>query len=573
MAGAHVAGYRLLAVLLCCQWFTVYLSKGQSTESKVITVNKQPNDSIRLTRKTRELIHSNYRKGFVAAGIDSLASDSIKTTIYLYKGQKYRWGTIRFDTLLYLYPSLLRKLQTNYRGRVTPEDFEKGPEIVLNYLTGNGYPYAKVNIDEIEISSGYISGQFTIDRGNLVKFDTVITQGNLKIKPWFMPLYLGIRKNEPFDERLIESIPQKSARLPYLRTVSPYALEFYQNTADVYLFVDREKANRLNGLVGIGRNTESNKTELNGELELSLQNSMAAGEQIEIQWRKPGPASQKLNTGITYPFLLRSPVGIGIHFKLYQQDSSYLNLTLPMEARFMMPGGNYIGIHYQWDRSIVQKAEFINPANASDSSSLIDFSRNLAGASFFYSNLDRFINPTRGTKIYLNLSGGYRTILKNPEVEPLKYDSIPLKASTFLVSSEIIRFFPLLNHIILSAGASAGYIITTSVFSNEMYRIGGLYSLRGFDEDFYRVSGYGIVKTDLIYHIGGVSSLFVFYDHGILTSPGNKSNIIRPYGFGAGINLEVRSGIFSLIYGLGKRPGEPLALREARIHFGVTARF
>lgn len=573
MAGACVTGYRIIALAICLIAPATNVSKAQNVEKKTIAINNSQGDSTRINRKAAEVIERYHRKGYISASLDSITADSVTSTLYFYEGQQYTWSTIRFDSVLFLYPSLLRKLQTNYRGKVSPGNVKKGPELILGYLAENGYPYTRTGLVEIEIQEGRVAGKLTIERGKLVKFDTVITRGTVRIKPWFMPLYLGIERDEPFDEQLIRSIPQKTARLPYLRTASPHALEFYENTADVYLYLDREKANRFNGLIGLGRNSQTNKTELTVELDLILQNSLAAGEQIELLWRKPGPASQKLHTGMVYPFLFRSPVGASIHFRLYQQDSSYMSLTLPFELRFMMPGGNFIGLHYQWDRSIVQKADAIDPANAADTNSLIDFVRNLAGAGFFLSNTDRYLNPTHGTKAQMNFSGGYRTILKNPEAPPAIYDSIALKSSTLLMSGEITRYWMLIDHFVFSAGASAAYILASSVFANEMYRIGGLYTLRGFDEDFYRTRGYGIAKAELNYLIGGLSSLFVFYDQGILIVQGSCNQAIRPYGFGAGINLEVRSGVFSLLYALGKRPDEPISLREARIHFGITARF
>jgi hypothetical protein len=46
-----------------------------------------------------------------------------------------------------------------------------------------------------------------------------------------------------------------------------------------------------------------------------------------------------------------------------------------------------------------------------------------------------------------------------------------------------------------------------------------------------------------------------------------------PLGFGAGINMQTRAGIFSLNYALGKQFDNPINVGNAKIHIGYINRF
>ncbi|MEO6830560.1 MAG: hypothetical protein ABI378_00050, partial [Chitinophagaceae bacterium] len=44
-------------------------------------------------------------------------------------------------------------------------------------------------------------------------------------------------------------------------------------------------------------------------------------------------------------------------------------------------------------------------------------------------------------------------------------------------------------------------------------------------------------------------------------------------GFGIGTQLEVKSGQFTIAFGLGKSPGNAVLLRQSKVHIGYVAFF
>jgi len=44
-------------------------------------------------------------------------------------------------------------------------------------------------------------------------------------------------------------------------------------------------------------------------------------------------------------------------------------------------------------------------------------------------------------------------------------------------------------------------------------------------------------------------------------------------GFGAGMNLQTRAGIFTIIYAMGRQFDNPVNIGNAKMHFGYISRF
>ena len=120
---------------------------------------------------------------------------------------------------------------------------------------------------------------------------------------------------------------------------------------------------------------------------------------------------------------------------------------------------------------------------------------------------------------------------------------------------------------------SGGFTQNQNLFLNDLFRIGGLKTIRGFNENFFYARSYGYLNTEQRLFFGENSFLLVFADIGILENPYFARSIDRPVSFGSGVNLDTGSGIFRFIYGVGKSNSQPLAFSYSRIHFGYLARF
>jgi hemolysin activation/secretion protein len=117
-------------------------------------------------------------------------------------------------------------------------------------------------------------------------------------------------------------------------------------------------------------------------------------------------------------------------------------------------------------------------------------------------------------------------------------------------------------------------IYSEKIFDNELDRIGGLNSIRGFDELSLPVSSYSIFNTELRYLFEEQSALFLFYDIAYTEkrfTTADNYNILM--GVGAGLDLNTNAGIFSIVFAVGKQNENPFLFNSSKIHFGYRSTF
>jgi len=115
-------------------------------------------------------------------------------------------------------------------------------------------------------------------------------------------------------------------------------------------------------------------------------------------------------------------------------------------------------------------------------------------------------------------------------------------------------------------------LFADQIFLNDVYRIGGAFSLRGFNEQSLLASSYAMLGLEYRYLLGSRSYFQLFWN-GAYTLDESEIQLNPledlPFGFGAGLALEVNSGMLYLSYALGREQNNPIQLNQAKIHFGV----
>ena len=118
---------------------------------------------------------------------------------------------------------------------------------------------------------------------------------------------------------------------------------------------------------------------------------------------------------------------------------------------------------------------------------------------------------------------------------------------------------------------NTAFIMNQNLFLNELFRIGGLKTLKGFDEQSIFANKYLIGNFELRYLFQQNSGFMIFwngawYENSVLAKP----IVDNPWGAGVGMNIETGAGVFSFYYALGKQLDNAMAFQQAKIHFGFT---
>ncbi|HTB07113.1 MAG TPA: POTRA domain-containing protein, partial [Bacteroidia bacterium] len=445
---------------------------------------------------------------------------------------------------------------------------------VVSFYEDHGYPFAQIHLDSIKLQSNTVAAVLAVQKKQLIKIDSVEVKGTLKISDQYIYGYLGIRPGDLYNESKIRAISARLKALPFLMEAKPTQVIFVKGKAIVYLYLSRKSANQFNGIIGILPDP-AGKITITGDINLQLQNSFHRAEEIGFHWQHLQPLTENLMLHFSYPYLFKTPFGFDEDFKLFKQDTTYLQTDEKIGIKYLMTGGNYWKVYYENITSSLLSTSTL----VYQTTGLPPYADNvtqLYGIEFKAVNLDYIYNPRSGYELLVNAAAGTKTISKNPKLDPAIYEGLQLNSDEYRASINGSYYIPLSVRSALKLQAQGGYINAPSLLVNDLYRIGGFQVLRGFDEQSIYTSAYSVGTIEFHYLLEQNSFMFVFYDQGWCTE--TLASTISyfndtPFGFGAGMNFQTKAGIFSISYAVGKDLSNPINFGQGKISFGLVNNF
>lgn len=546
-------------------------SNNQDIKFNKLKLETKFNDSLSL-QKAINLTETKLQiAGYIEANIDSTIDRNNTTKLFISLGHQYKWHNLKTNKDEWINLPNINFKSINFDGKYfNYDDLQSLFNNIITSLENNGYPFAKLKLDDISIKNQEISASLIINKGNLITIDTIILKDYNKIKLNYLEQYLNIEIGEVYNEKSIQQIPQQLNRLQFCKPNSKSEIIFSNDKAIIQLSLRERKANNFNGIIGFQPNsTNSSELQITGQLNLKLVNSLQHGETIGIKWESVGNSSQKLRAGFKYPYLFNSPFGVSYSIDLDKLDSSFLNITNTPSILFALNGNNYISTYATFLSSkTLGPPEQINPKYG-----IIDLHSNSFGIELFINKLDYTLNPRKGILIQANGDIGYKYFDKRSDVNQSIYDSLPIQELKIAAKGIIKWFIPLFTQQTILLGNSSAMIQSETPMKNEFYRIGGFKILRGFDEQSIFANAYSSFSFEYRYLIDQNSYFGTFYDFALVKNNFDNSHWKNYQGFGLGFSFATNVGIFNLAYALGKVESEKILFRNSKIHFGYTALF
>jgi len=529
-------------------------------------INEKIIDSI-----ANEYVNCLKSNAFLASSVDSIKIKGDTILVYIYNNVKYKWQKLNFiDDNAKLINNIHFNNQKFTGKPINYNAIIKIKSKILSNYENNGYPFVSIKTDSLEVAKGFISANYQVISGDLITFDSLEIIGNIKLSQSYLEHYLGVINKKIYNEKKVRLINQRIKELPFLLIDKPTEIYFINKSARIRLFLKPKKANQFNGILGVTPDSKTpGKILLTGDISLNLINSFKIADQIEFSWKKLETSSQNLYANIQLPYLFNKPIGAQASIKLFKKDSTYLNVTTHLGLPFYLSGNNNIGVYYENSSStLLSTTELISATTLPNVSG---YHSNIFGLSVNLSSLDYKFNPRKGLQVRVQAGYGEKIIEKQPQINPLLYNGVNLTSFRNELFADISNYTNIFGKFVLKLRVQTGYINTKTLLKNELYRIGGVSTLRGFDEESIYASAYGIASSELRYLFEENSAFFAFYDQGYYKSIDIK--VDNPAGFGAGIEFQTKAGIFTLSYALGHQLGNSVQFRAARVHFGFVNRF
>lgn len=448
------------------------------------------------------------------------------------------------------------------------EDYQKESEKALRNLENKGYPFATTTLQCADVHQD-MSTVMLIDTNQFITFDSIVLKGDVKLSKGFLYPYLGLRRGTAYNESLMQQVNRKLTELSCATVIRDAEVSFVEDKAYLYVYLDSKRVNQFDGYIGIIPTNEiTGKMAVNGELTLALQNVFKQGESIGLHWYSSEHSSQHLNLSVKFPYLFKTRFGIRGDFLLDKQDTSFLTLNYHIGLPYSFVNNSYIEPYFDYSSSIVLDSNL--RGNMRDTICR-DYQKSLYGLKVHYRKLDYLYNPRKGIDLQGDISVGRR---KFTDVNKLENSNSESPEATYRVYVSAQGYIPIGQHLVITPKVQFGTPVSGTVYYNELRKIGGIGGIRGFNPNDIAASTFLLYSAELRYLFGKKSYANLFFDGG--TYEQNMPDFYRkdsPFGFGAGIHLAVKSGIFYLEYALGRQLGNPIQLKTGKIHFGVQVEF
>ena len=149
-----------------------------------------------------------------------------------------------------------------------------------------------------------------------------------------------------------------------------------------------------------------------------------------------------------------------------------------------------------------------------------------------------------------------------------------LVKTSYRLIGGVTGYIPIYKQFVMMLRVQAGSMLKGPHYRNEMFKIGGEGKIRGFRENELYASTYLLYSAELRYLFGRNSDVHLFFDGGAYEQQGVSNYLMdTPFGFGAGVNIGVRSGVFYFEYALPRQMGNKISFKTGKIHFGVKVKF
>lgn len=551
---------------------------------KVLPIKTQFSNPTAALEYVQQLPIVLQAKGFLSASIDSLTKDLSSITIQLYLGKQYRWKQLYVANKDWPLINQIGFKKSDFNAQpFNQQQVVLLQEKLLDYFDNNGYPFAKIKFDSVEIIENEVTATLKITTEILYKLDSIRLYGNAKISKDFLYRYLNMEEKSLYSITKLQAINQRLLELPYLQQIQPWRLNMLGKSYLLDLFLDGKRSNQIDAIVGFlpANQQLGGKLLFTVDAKINLQNAFATGENIALNWQQIQPKSPRLNFIFQRPYIFKSQFGLDFAFDLFKRDSSFLNINTSIGVQYVISAKQKSKILIQSNRTNLLDVDTLTVKLTKRLPDIIDVSVNSIAVEYELGNTNYKFNPQKGNELKFLVAAGNKKIRKNNSIAQIRdpnfnynklYDSINNNTYQLRIKLNAAQYFSLSKLSVIKTALQAGLVQSPTIFRNEMFQIGGYKLLRGFDEESIFTNQYAVATIEYRYLLGINSFFSGFTDIGYTTNTITAKNYSY-VGVGVGLAFETKQGIFNINYAAGKRNDLPLSLRQSKIHIGFVSLF
>ncbi|MEM9679323.1 MAG: POTRA domain-containing protein [Bacteroidota bacterium] len=416
-----------------------------------------------------------------------------------------------------------------------------------------GDPFSTLQLINLKKETNQlISADLNIKTNQKRTIDKILVKGYEKFPKSYIKRFLKLEPGNTFN---LEEIKDQTRLLENLRFASqikdPEVL-FTQDSTVLYLYLEKRRSNNFDGFLGFGTNENTNRIEFDGYLNLQLINNLNFGESLSILYKSDEIDQQTFDIKTTMPFLFGSPVALDLGLNIFRKDSTFV--TTQQNAK--------IAYQINAKHRIAAGVNVINSSNLLDENTAVlnDYDSN------YYLLNYNYIEPQYYDPLFpINFLFDLTASTGRRENDEASLDQNAFNLNTF-------KIFNLNERNSIYTRLNGARLISDEYFDNELYRFGGINSIRGFEENSLVGNLFAVLNTEYRYRLS--NSIYV---HSVLDAAYTENQLsdtkTKLFGFGFGFGLLTKAGLFKFNYSSGKTEGRQFRLADSKIHVSLTATF
>lgn len=428
-----------------------------------------------------------------------------------------------------------------------------------------GFAFSKIKLTNIKRKNSIIYGDLILNSEKKRNLNSIILNyNNPNLKDFFPKGALKqLNKkyvNKTFNQEMIKNLSNDINSFEFISQTKYPEILFTTDSTKVYAYIEKRKANTFDGYIGFS-NDEDKKLNLNGYLDISLVNTLRAGEKFSLYWKSDGNQQKTFNTKIEIPYLFQSPIGIKAQLNIFKQDSTFQNTKTDINLGYYLNYNSKLYVGYQSTES----SDIQNTNN----STISDFNNSYITTTYDYQKSD-FENTIFTNKAYISVSFGYgnRTTSNSSETAG--------KSNQFFTNINLKYNFELNPKNFININSQNFFLKSQNYISNELFRFGGINSIRGFLENSLQANFTTMLLTEYRYLLSKnlyINSILDYALYQDLTSTTSPNQIKKLLGIGIGTTIYTANGILKINLTNGAENASGLQLYNTIVNICYNVKF
>ncbi|OGS78640.1 MAG: hypothetical protein A3G95_08370 [Flavobacteria bacterium RIFCSPLOWO2_12_FULL_31_7] len=543
----------LFSPYLYSQQFYLKIEGNSSTENKII-------DSIGYTKTHKEIknlleAQNNFNQNLLKIGYlenELLETKKTNDSSFTFKynlGNLTRNIEIKIDSLS---NEVTEVLNIKSSETILLSNLENFINEKLSILEKKGFAQSKIKLENFNKTENKLQAHLIIELNQVRKINNLVFQGYNQFPNGIKKVFLRKYQSKPFNKSVIKKIHSDFNSLPFVTQTKYPEVLLTTDSTKVYLYLEKRKNNTFDGFLGFGNNEETQKLQFNGYLDLNLYNNLNSGERFNLYWKNDGNKQSTFNINLDLAYIFKSPMALKSNLKIFKQDTIFQNSSFDFDLGYMINYNTKVFIGYKDNVSeAIQKTP---------SSFVKDLKSTFTTTTFEHKKVDfdDSLFPDKFS-VFTKFGIGNRTASSK-------------KTNQFFAQFQFQQLLELNKKNYIHLKNDTYFLQSNDYFTNELYRFGGIQSIRGFNENSLQGNVFSGIFAEYRYIASPNLYFYSITDFGYFQDKANNAKD-QLYGLGFGFGLLSNGGLFNLVYANGNTGNQTIKLSNSIVQISFKTYF